>query len=136
MPTPQSAGVESSCEPEWTDCVEAFAALSGTHRIVLALPQGYEAQVRPRSGLAIKRYYRIEFSGNHWCRLSGEINVILVNLSAEEFVIEDGERIAQMVIAVMNRLNGKKWKCWTKRNVGQEDLVTQEPYKPECMKNY
>lgn len=66
----------------------------------LALPQGYEAQVRPRSGLAIKKGITVLNSpGTIDADYRGEINVILVNLSAEEFVIEDGERIAQMVIA-------------------------------------
>ena len=66
----------------------------------LALPKGYEAQVRPRSGLAIKKGITVLNSpGTIDADYRGEINVILVNLSAEEFVIEDGERIAQMVIA-------------------------------------
>ena len=68
--------------------------------LFLALPQGYEAQVRPRSGLAIKKGITVLNSpGTIDADYRGEINVILVNLSAEEFVIEDGERIAQMVIA-------------------------------------
>ena len=66
----------------------------------LALPKGYEAQVRPRSGLAIKKGITVLNSpGTIDADYRGEINVILVNLSSEEFVIEDGERIAQMVIA-------------------------------------
>lgn len=65
----------------------------------MALPQGYEAQVRPRSGLAIKSVSVLNSPGTIDADYRGEINVILVNLSAEEFVIEDGERIAQMVIA-------------------------------------
>ena len=68
--------------------------------LFLALPQGYEAQVRPRSGLAIKKGITVlNCPGTIDADYRGEINVILVNLSAEEFVIEDGERIAQMVIA-------------------------------------
>ncbi len=68
--------------------------------LYIALPEGYEAQVRPRSGLAIKKGITVLNSpGTVDADYRGEICVILVNLSAESFVIEDGERIAQMVIA-------------------------------------
>ena len=68
--------------------------------IYLALPEGYEAQVRPRSGLAIKKGISVLNSpGTIDADYRGEVCVILVNLSTEDFVIEDGERIAQMVIA-------------------------------------
>lgn len=68
--------------------------------LYIALPAGYEAQVRPRSGLAIKKGITVLNSpGTVDADYRGEICVVLVNLSAEEFVIEDGERIAQMVIA-------------------------------------
>ncbi len=68
--------------------------------LFMALPVGYEAQVRPRSGLAIKKGITVLNSpGTVDADYRGEVCVILVNLSAEEFVIEDGERIAQMVIA-------------------------------------
>jgi dUTP pyrophosphatase len=68
--------------------------------LYMALPVGYEAQVRPRSGLAIKKGVTVlNTPGTIDADYRGEVCVILVNLSAEEFVIEDGERIAQMVIA-------------------------------------
>lgn len=68
--------------------------------LYIALPEGYEAQVRPRSGLAIKKGIGVLNSpGTIDADYRGEICVILVNLSADEFVVEDGERIAQMVIA-------------------------------------
>lgn len=68
--------------------------------IYMALPEGYEAQVRPRSGLAIKKGISVLNSpGTIDADYRGEVCVILVNLSTENFVIEDGERIAQMVIA-------------------------------------
>ena len=68
--------------------------------LYIALPEGYEAQVRPRSGLALKKGITVLNSpGTIDADYRGEIGVILINLSAEEFVIEDGERIAQMVIA-------------------------------------
>ncbi|MBQ8608219.1 MAG: dUTP diphosphatase [Bacteroidaceae bacterium] len=68
--------------------------------LYIALPEGYEAQVRPRSGLAIKKGITVLNSpGTIDADYRGEICVILVNLSTEDFVIENGERIAQMVIA-------------------------------------
>ena len=68
--------------------------------LYMALPIGYEAQVRPRSGLAIKKGITVlNTPGTIDADYRGEVCVILVNLSSEEFVIEDGERIAQIVIA-------------------------------------
>ena len=68
--------------------------------LFMALPAGFEAQVRPRSGLAIKRGITVLNSpGTIDADYRGEVCVILVNLSDEPFVINDGERIAQMVIA-------------------------------------
>ena len=68
--------------------------------LFLALPAGFEAQVRPRSGLAIKKGITVLNSpGTIDADYRGEVCVILVNLSDEPFVIADGERIAQMVIA-------------------------------------
>lgn len=68
--------------------------------LFIALPQGYEAQVRPRSGLAIKKGVTVLNSpGTIDADYRGEICVILVNLSDQPFVINDGERVAQMVVA-------------------------------------
>lgn len=68
--------------------------------IYLQLPEGYEAQIRPRSGLAIKHGIGIVNSpGTIDADYRGEIRVILVNLSNEDFTIQDGERVCQMVIA-------------------------------------
>lgn len=68
--------------------------------LFIALPQGYEAQVRPRSGLALKKGITVlNTPGTIDADYRGEIGVILVNLSNEDFVINDGERIAQMVVA-------------------------------------
>ncbi|MDD5184772.1 MAG: dUTP diphosphatase [Paludibacter sp.] len=68
--------------------------------LFIELPSGYEAQIRPRSGLAIKKGITILNSpGTIDADYRGEICVILVNLSSEEFIINDGERICQMVIA-------------------------------------
>ncbi len=68
--------------------------------IYIELPAGYEAQVRPRSGLAIKKGISVlNAPGTIDADYRGEIKVILVNLSNEPFVIKNGERIAQMIIA-------------------------------------
>ena len=66
----------------------------------IALPVGYEAQVRPRSGLALKKGITVlNTPGTIDADYRGEIGVVLINLSQDDFVVEDGERIAQMVIA-------------------------------------
>lgn len=68
--------------------------------LFIELPVGYEAQIRPRSGLAIKKGVTVLNSpGTIDSDYRGEICVILVNLSSEDFVVEDGERICQMVVA-------------------------------------
>jgi len=68
--------------------------------LFIELPAGYEAQIRPRSGLAIKKGVTVLNSpGTIDADYRGEICAILINLSSEDFIIEDGERICQMVIA-------------------------------------
>ena len=74
--------------------------------LFIELPIGYEAQVRPRSGLAAKNGVTVLNSpGTIDADYRGEIGVILVNLSNEQFVIENGERIAQLIIAKHERAN-------------------------------
>ncbi len=68
--------------------------------LYIALPAGYEAQVRPRSGLALKHGITVlNTPGTIDADYRGEVKVLLVNFSTEDFIINDGERIAQMVIA-------------------------------------
>lgn len=72
----------------------------------IELPIGYEAQVRPRSGLALKKGIGILNSpGTIDADYRGEIGIILINLSQEDFIIENGDRIAQMIIAKHERAN-------------------------------
>ena len=72
--------------------------------IYITLPVGYEAQVRPRSGLALKHGIGLaNMLGTVDADFRGEIGVILINLGQEDFVVNDGERIAQMVIAKHER---------------------------------
>lgn len=98
--TPLSAGMDlraNLSEPITLQPMERKLVPTGLY---LALPEGYEAQVRPRSGLAIKKGITVLNSpGTVDADYRGEVCVILINLSQEAFVIEDGERIAQMVIA-------------------------------------
>ena len=98
--TPQSAGMDLRAnidEPITLRPLERRLIPTGLH---IALPEGYEAQVRPRSGLALKHGLTVlNTPGTIDADYRGEIGVVLVNLSQEDFVINDGERIAQMVIA-------------------------------------
>ena len=77
--------------------------------LFIALPAGFEAQVRPRSGLAAKKGITVLNSpGTVDADYRGEIGVILVNLSNEEFEVNDGERVAQLVIAKHERVTWKE----------------------------
>ena len=77
--------------------------------LYIALPIGFEAQVRPRSGLAAKKGITVlNAPGTVDADYRGEIGVILVNLSNAEFVVKDGERIAQLIIAKHERINWKE----------------------------
>ena len=72
--------------------------------LFLEIPSGYECQVRPRSGLALKKGISVLNSpGTIDADYRGEIGVILINLSNENFVVQDGERIAQLVFAEVNQ---------------------------------
>ncbi|MEN8835564.1 MAG: dUTP diphosphatase [Polaribacter sp.] len=83
--------------------------------LFIALPVGFEAQVRPRSGLAAKKGITVLNSpGTVDADYRGEIGVILVNLSNDDFIINDGERIAQLIIAKHERAN------WVEVNVLDE----------------
>ena len=74
--------------------------------LFIALPVGFEAQVRPRSGLAAKKGITVLNSpGTVDADYRGEIGIILVNLSNDDFIINDGERIAQLIIAKHERVN-------------------------------
>ncbi|TXD52783.1 MULTISPECIES: dUTP diphosphatase [unclassified Polaribacter] len=87
--------------------------------LFIALPVGFEAQVRPRSGLAAKKGITVLNSpGTVDADYRGEIGVILVNLSNEEFTINDGERIAQLIIAKHERINWQEVKILSETERG------------------
>jgi dUTP pyrophosphatase len=98
--TPQSAGMDLRAnidEPITLRPMERRLIPTGLH---IALPAGYEAQVRPRSGLALKHGLTVlNAPGTVDADYRGEVGVLLINLGDKDFVINDGERIAQMVIA-------------------------------------
>lgn len=98
--TNQSAGMDiraNLTEPIELKPLERKLIPTGLY---IALPDGYEAQIRPRSGLAIKHGITLlNTPGTIDSDYRGEIGVIMVNLSNEPFVINDGERICQMVVA-------------------------------------
>ncbi len=98
--TEQSAGMDlraNLTEPVTLKPMERRLIPTGLH---IALPAGYEAQVRPRSGLALKHGLTVlNAPGTIDADYRGEIGVVLINLSQEDFTVNDGERIAQMVIA-------------------------------------
>ncbi len=85
----------------------------------IALPEGYEAQIRPRSGLAIKHQIGILNSpGTIDADYRGEVKVILTNFGKQDFVIKRGERIAQMVIAAYSRVHWEEKDSLTETNRG------------------
>lgn len=98
--TSQSAGMDLRAnleEPIVLHPMERRLIPTGLH---IALPEGYEAQVRPRSGLALKHGLTVlNAPGTIDADYRGEIGVVLINLSQEDFTINDGERIAQLVVA-------------------------------------
>ena len=103
--TPLSAGMDIRANLD-----EAITLQPGERRLIptglfIALPEGYEAQIRPRSGLAIKHGITVLNSpGTIDADYRGEIGIILINHSDKAFVIEDGERVGQMVVAQYSRV--------------------------------
>jgi dUTP pyrophosphatase len=98
--TPLSAGLDLRANIEIPVILKPLERKLIPTGIYLELPAGFEAQIRPRSGLAIKKGITVLNSpGTIDADYRGEVCVILVNLSNEEFIINDGERICQMVIA-------------------------------------
>lgn len=102
--TSASAGMDLRANISETVTLQPLGRAIIKTGLFIALPVGFEAQVRPRSGLAAKKGITVLNSpGTIDADYRGEIGVILVNLSNEEFAIENGERIAQLVIAKHER---------------------------------
>ena len=104
--TSQSAGMDiraNLSEPVVLKPLERKLIPTG---LFISLPEGYEAQMRPRSGLAIKHGISLlNTPGTIDADYRGEVGVILVNLSSEPFTVNDGERICQMVVAAHGRVD-------------------------------
>jgi len=102
--TAHSAGMDLRANLETPIVLKPLERCLVPTGLFIELPVGYEAQIRPRSGLALKKGISVlNTPGTIDADYRGEIGVILINLSAEEFEIEDGERICQMVIAAHER---------------------------------
>lgn len=98
--TPQSAGMDLRANIDAPVVLQPMERRLIPTGLFIALPEGYEAQVRPRSGLALKRGITVLNSpGTIDADYRGEVGVLLINLSQEAVTIDAGERIAQMVIA-------------------------------------
>ena len=98
--TPQSAGMDLCANLDAPVTLPSLGRALIPTGLYIALPQGYEAQIRPRSGLALKKGITLRNTpGTIDADYRGEIGVIVANLSAEPFTIADGDRIAQMVVA-------------------------------------
>lgn len=107
--TIHSAGMDLRANLEKPITLKPLERLLIPTGLFIELPEGHEAQIRPRSGLAAKKGITVLNSpGTIDSDYRGEIKVILVNLSNTDFIIENGERIAQMVIARHERIEWKE----------------------------
>ena len=98
--TSQSAGMDLRANIDESIVLHPMERRLVPTGLHIALPQGFEAQIRPRSGLALKHGITVlNTPGTIDADYRGELMVLLVNLSADDFVVNDGERIAQMVVA-------------------------------------
>ncbi|GAB3822680.1 dUTP diphosphatase [Pontibacter rugosus] len=103
--TVHSAGMDLRANLEMAVTLKPLQRALIPTGLFIALPEEHEAQIRPRSGLAYKHGISIVNSpGTIDADYRGEIKVLLVNLSDQDFVVEDGERIAQMVVAKYERI--------------------------------
>jgi len=98
--TPDSAGMDLRANLDAEVCLKPLGRALIPTGLFIEIPKGWEAQVRPRSGLALKKGITVlNTPGTIDADYRGEVNVILINLSGEDYTIHDGERIAQMIIS-------------------------------------
>jgi len=103
--TPHSSGLDLRAAIDRPIRVKPLERVLIPTGLILEIPEGYEGQVRPRSGLALKKGLTVlNAPGTIDADYRGEVKVILINLGSEEVVIEPGERIAQLVIAPVQRV--------------------------------
>ncbi|MFN3813811.1 MAG: dUTP diphosphatase [Aquificaceae bacterium] len=104
--TDLSSGIDLISAAEGDILIKPMERVLVPTGIVIELPEGFEAQIRPRSGLALKHGITVLNSpGTIDADYRGEIKIILINLGQEEFVIKRGDRIAQMVISPVTRVS-------------------------------
>ncbi|MFV0247759.1 MAG: dUTP diphosphatase [Tenacibaculum sp.] len=119
--TKDAAGMDLRADIESKITLKPLQRVIVKTGIYIALNRGYEAQVRPRSGLAAKKGITVLNSpGTIDADYRGEIGVILINLSSEQYTVNDGDRIAQLVISKYEKVEWQEVKSLnkTKRNTG------------------
>tara|TARA_Y100000766_G_scaffold271786_1_gene270985 strand:+ start:2895 stop:3332 length:438 start_codon:yes stop_codon:yes gene_type:complete len=117
--TTQSAGMDIRANIDEAISLKPLDRVLIKTGLYISLQPGFEAQIRPRSGLALKKGITVLNSpGTIDADYRGEIGVILVNLSSENFVIEDGERIAQIIIAKYEQASWEEVKVLSKTKRG------------------
>jgi len=105
--TPYAAGMDLRANLEQPVTLKPMQRALIPTGLFIELPEGFEAQIRPRSGLALKKGISVvNTPGTIDADYRGEIGIILINLSGEDFVVENGERICQMVI---NKVESIQW---------------------------
>ena len=118
--TPLSAGLDVRADNAEPIVLGPLCRAMVPTGLFLEIPPGYEVQVRPRSGLAAKKGITVlNAPGTIDADYRGEVCVILVNLSSEPFVIERGERIAQLVLAAHERLEWQESESLSESDRGQ-----------------
>jgi len=106
--TPFSAGMDLRANLDRAVTIKPLERMLIPTGLFIELPVGFEAQIRPRSGLALKKGISVlNTPGTIDADYRGEVGIILINFSGEEFVLENGERICQMVV---NKVESIKWK--------------------------
>ncbi|MDD4107789.1 MAG: dUTP diphosphatase [Prolixibacteraceae bacterium] len=104
--TRMSSGLDLRASLDESVVLKPFERILVPTGLFIELPEGYEAQIRPRSGLAIKKGVTVlNTPGTIDADYRGEIKVILINLSQESVVIENGERICQMIVATYEKVD-------------------------------
>ena len=115
--TDHSAGMDLRAFLEEEICLKPLERMLVPTGLFIELPKGYEAQIRPRSGLALKKGITVlNTPGTIDSDYRGEIGIILINLSQEEFIIQNGERICQMIINMHETIS------WDEVNILEETV--------------
>jgi len=118
--TPMSAGMDLRADLSESLVMKPLERMLIPTGLYIQLPDGYEAQIRPRSGLAINKGVTVLNSpGTIDADYRGEIKIILINLSGEDFIVHHGERIAQMIISAYNQVEWEEVELLEQSNRGE-----------------